>query len=65
MNHEAAVIALAYARARLAAARMRVAETQAALAERERELAAANEAVCPVRDDPTSAALAPPAPSPA
>jgi hypothetical protein len=64
MTHDEAVIALAYARARVAAARMRVAETQAALAERERELAEANEAVCPVRDDPTSAEPAPLAPSP-
>ena len=65
MNHDEAVIALAYSRARVAAARMRVAETQAALAEREREADEAERVLGGIRGDPTAAALAPPAPSPA
>ena len=65
MNHEAAVIAAAYARARVAAARMRVAETQAALAEREREAEEAERVLASLRDEPTDAEPGPREPSPA
>ena len=51
MTHEAAVIALAYARARLAAARMRVAETQAAEAERAREVEEAERVLSDMPND--------------